>query len=212
MKKIKRGIKRVEFLLAVVAAILLIGSLLSQKFFDLSYWLVSLFVLAYVVVKIFDITRSSGTIFEDYASLGIIIVFGIIHFILGEKINSVIITVMVFVLIYSVGLIPWIDNILKSRKVMYFILSYAFFILMIVLLFAGLYSANSLEFTYLGEATELSFEDSLYFSVISYTTVGYGEFSPTGVNKLISSIQAIMGMILNIAFIGYILASKRFRG
>jgi signal transduction histidine kinase/DNA-binding response OmpR family regulator len=34
MRKNKRGVKRVEFMLAIVAAILLVGSLLSQKYFD----------------------------------------------------------------------------------------------------------------------------------------------------------------------------------
>ena len=63
MGKVKRGVKRVEFLLAVIAAILLVGSLLSQKYFNLPYQVVSFFVLAFVVVKIFDIVRSGGSIF-----------------------------------------------------------------------------------------------------------------------------------------------------
>ncbi|MFH1425457.1 MAG: potassium channel family protein [archaeon] len=203
--------KSAEFLLVVVIAVLLAGSLLSQQFLDLPYQIISFLIFAFIVLKVVDISKAKGTIFEDYFSLAVIIILGVVHFLLGERVNSIIIVVMVFVLVYSVGLVPWINDLLKSRRVSWFIGSYAFFAVMIVFLFAGIYFANNGDFFYLGVKTDLSFEDSLYFSAISFTTVGYGDIAPVGINRLVASIQAIFGMILNIVFIGYILASKRFR-
>lgn len=207
----KRGVKSVEFFLAIVIAIFLVISLLSQQLLNLPPQLTSFLIFAFIVVKLIDIVKSGGTIFEDYLSLALIILFGIINFFMTHQINTVMITVAVFILIYSVGLIPWINNIINSRRVTSFILSYAFFILMIIFLFAGAYSANASEFTAHNKQTTLDFEDALYFSSMTYTTVGYGDVSPTGMNKLIASIQAILGMVLNIAFVGYIFASSRFK-
>lgn len=207
----RRGVKSIEFFLAIVIAIFLVISLLSQQLLNLPPQLTSFLIFSFILVKLIDIVKSGGSIFEDYISLGLILMFGIINFFLSEQINSVLITVAVFILIYSVGMIPWINNIINSKRVTSFILSYGFFILMIIFLFAGAYSANSHDFEIYGKKTTISFEDALYFSTITFTTVGYGELTPTGYNKLISSIQAITGMVLNIAFVGYILASSRFR-
>jgi len=210
IKKRARGVKSIEFILSIIAAVLLITSLLFQTYFDFPTEVVSFLIFAFVFVKLYDIAKNGWTIFEDYISLLIIIIFGILHFFLGPNLNSIILVVMIFVLIYSVGLIPWIDDLIKSKRLTSFIASYVFFVMMITFLFAGAYHSNNDDFTYLGENTELSFEDSLYFSVISFTTVGYGEISPLGLNKLIASIQALLGMALNICFVGYLFASKRF--
>jgi hypothetical protein len=81
----------------------------------------------------------------------------------------------------------------------------------IIFLFAGTYSANSNLFVEFDKPANLDFIGSLYFSVVTFTTLGYGDISPLGINRLIVSIESIIGISLNIAFIGYILASKRFK-
>jgi len=44
---------------------------------------------------------------------------------------------------------------------------------------------------------------------MTFTTVGFGDISPQGINKGLSAIQSILALSINIAFIGYILSSKR---
>jgi len=38
--------------------------------------------------------------------------------------------------------------------------------------------------------------ESLYFSVITFTTVGYGDFSPCGLSKLVVMIEAFCGIFI----------------
>lgn len=45
-----------------------------------------------------------------------------------------------------------------------------------------------------------SLGDSLYFSTITFTTLGYGDFSPTGWLKVLSAIQAFSGVV-NMGFL-----------
>ena len=206
----KKGVERIELLLAITIGILLVASVLSTKIFIIPAEIVSILILSFVIVKVYQIIKNRGTVLEDYISVALIVLFGILYYILGTT-NALIVTVLIFLLAYSIGLIPFMNDILKSKKVTLFILSYAFFVLIIILLFAGAYSANSTEFTNYGNPTSLHFEDTIYFSIITFTTVGYGDIAPTGTNKLIASIQSLTGVILNIAFIGYVLASHRFR-
>ncbi len=210
MKK-RVSFQRAEFILAVIIAALLLGSLFSEQYLHAPPLFTTLLILAFVGLRIYDMRRIGGSIFEDYTALAIIVTFGIINLILREQINSIIIMVIVFVMIYSVGLIPWIDHLLKSKRVVVFIISYGFFVTMIILLFAGAYYANHTQFLYLSKPTTISFPDSLYYSAITFTTVGYGDFTPIRTNKFIAALEAMTAILLNIAFIGYILASQRFR-
>ncbi|MBN3038541.1 MAG: hypothetical protein JW869_03900 [Candidatus Omnitrophica bacterium] len=47
-----------------------------------------------------------------------------------------------------------------------------------------------------GQLFQPSFWESLYFSVITFTTVGYGDFTPLGLNKLVATIEAFSGLLI----------------
>ena len=50
------------------------------------------------------------------------------------------------------------------------------------------------------------FRDSLYWSIITYTTIGYGDISPvTSVGKLLAAIHGIMGVLTTGVIAGLIL-------
>ena len=65
--------------------------------------------------------------------------------------------------------------------------------LWIVLVFAVIYWKNGLVIS--GEYQKVLFTDALYFSVTTWTTLGYGDFSPTPDLRLITSIQALLGYV-----------------
>ena len=82
---------------------------------------------------------------------------------------------------------------------------------MVVFLFAGAYLSNETDFYQQFENKAITFEDALYFSTITVTTVGYGDILPLGVNRVLASIEALLGMVINVVLIGYILSSGRFK-
>jgi len=202
---------RAEFFLVVIIGILIISSLLSQQYFNLPFQYTSVLIFIFLIVKTIQIIRKGGTIFEDYIALGMLLIVWVLHFILGESLKPVVSVAIVILLLYSAGLIPWLKVIIRSKSISTFILSYAFLILVIIFLFSGIYFSNNTDFKEEGIPASLTFEESIYFSTITFTTVGYGDISPIGINRLISSIQAVTALIMNIAFIGYILSSKRFK-
>ena len=53
-----------------------------------------------------------------------------------------------------------------------------------------------------------TFAESLYFSIITFSTVGYGDLAPVGWGRLIATIEVLTGVLLTSLFIGKI-ASER---
>lgn len=50
--------------------------------------------------------------------------------------------------------------------------------------------------------TEVSYWSHLYYSVVTFTTLGYGDFSPQeGISRFVSAFQAVMGLILTSLFL-----------
>ena len=47
-----------------------------------------------------------------------------------------------------------------------------------------------------GGQTVAGFEDSLYFSVVTYTSLGLGDYFPTRALRLIAGVEALNGLIL----------------
>ncbi len=202
-----------EFIVSLIIGFLLLLSLIFEQALDLfpSYIFLTLLVIL-LLIKVSHVVSKGGTIFEDYGSIFMIALLAFLRFItIDSKINTAIIVVSVIIIFYSIGLIPTVDKIYESQNISSFITSYIIFMLVIIFLFAGTYSIKNSSFTIYGTPTTISFKDSFYFSTMTYTTVGYGDIVPTGLNKTISSIEAIAGIALNIGFIGYILASKRFK-
>lgn len=73
--------------------------------------------------------------------------------------------------------------------------------LAIIILFGFIYwlNTNLISSNSIGNKT-FGFGDSFYFSTITFTTLGYGDFSPLGWLKILSSIEAFLG-VLNMGFL-----------
>lgn len=64
-------------------------------------------------------------------------------------------------------------------------------------------------YLYEGDAlVKIDFFDSLYFSVITFTTVGYGHFAPSGWLKAISMLESLAGILITPLFL--VALTRRF--
>ena len=204
--------QKTEFTLVIITSLLLLTSIISQTP-QLIISVTSLIILAFISFKVYNMIKSSSAIFEDYATLLITVTFWAIYLTLGSTLHpATIIAFTIFFIIYGITSILWARDLFELKNIMLFLTSYAAFITLIIFLFAGAYHANnSLFHTFSNDQQSLTFPESLYFSTMTFTTVGYGDISPLGINKLIASVQSIIAIVLNIGFMGYILASRRFK-
>ena len=53
---------------------------------------------------------------------------------------------------------------------------------------------------------------SLYFSIVTFTTLGYGDFQPIPQLRLVASIEALLGYIYLATAIGCVIPRKKSRG
>lgn len=69
--------------------------------------------------------------------------------------------------------------------------------LFVILLFSLLYWLLDVPFNHGEKISQLCFSDSLYFSVVTITTLGYGDINPhEGVGKLLTGSEALSGILI----------------
>lgn len=72
--------------------------------------------------------------------------------------------------------------------------------------FAAIYAHMEKPFTQKTEAgTEERISDSLHFSFVTQATVGYGDLTPVGNARVLASVQALCGIVLNAVALGILL-------
>ncbi len=202
--------KGFELLLAVIIGLVLIGSLTSEKYIDIPNYIVPLLVILFISMKAIHIVKQGGSLLEDYLTLAVMLLFIILYVVLKGNLNPILVTSFIVILGYSTGLMFWIKTKFSTNKIAHFIFSYVSTIFMIIFLFAGAYISNSEDFIVEGEKKNINFEEALYFSTITVTTVGYGDIIPTSkVNRFLSASEAFIGMTINVALLGYILSSSK---
>ncbi len=71
--------------------------------------------------------------------------------------------------------------------------SFVFYTVFSLLVFAIIYWKSGLISS--NQLVKISFFDAIYFSITTWTTLGYGDFSPPEHLRLITSVQAILGYL-----------------
>ena len=74
-----------------------------------------------------------------------------------------------------------------------------FFIIFFIFLFSFLYCFGYINYN--GNFITPHFLNSLYLSIITFTTVGYGDIVPIGINKFFASLEAFLGVSIMPIFI-----------
>jgi voltage-gated potassium channel len=162
----------------------------EQRLFAALVWLVP---IAFVGAAVFLLSRVAGTIADtDLVLIGTMTVIGLIVLAVSRD---------VAIFLVDAGLL---FEEFFSRIARLVIPAFAFltFYSLIVILFASAYRILS-HYTgeqhfYVGNAPRaLSFSESIYFSIVSITTVGYGDIVPqSSIARLLASIEVVCGFML----------------
>ena len=82
----------------------------------------------------------------------------------------------------------------EDRHFSYFIVTVVTSFIAVVFLFANIYEViGTVSITGTNQYIT-GLWDHVYFSVVTFTTLGYGEYTPQGYAKIATSIQAILGL------------------
>ncbi len=198
-----------EITICMIIAILSIIHLVTWEDSKSLDFLIPILTLLLLGVKIKHIIKEKGTVLEDYALILVMVIFLVMYLVLKGNLNATLTIIFVFILFYSAGLMIWLKSRIVSKKITHFIVSYVTTVILTVLLFAGAYTSGTGHFLESGVQKELKFREALYFSAVTFTTVGYGDISPLGVNRAFAAIEALLGITINTALIGYVLASGK---
>ena len=199
MKKTKRAHEhihhpsKIEFVLAILIVGALIISLITRQFVYYPRYFTLFLIVLFLIIKIHHIWKEGGTLLEDYTTIGTVILFLVLFAILRENINTLLTTIFIFILIYSTGLMLWIKKTFESKKIVHFLISYVTTVIFVIFLFAGAFTSGNGWFIENGTVKQLSFNEALYVSVITFTTVGFGDISPLGINRLFAALESLLG-------------------
>jgi hypothetical protein len=70
-------------------------------------------------------------------------------------------------------------------------------VLLLLCAFAGLYAQYGLaDTTGGGEKITYQYTDALYYSVVTFTTLGYGDIQPRGMSRILACIETFVGYIV----------------
>ncbi len=72
-------------------------------------------------------------------------------------------------------------------------------LIVLILLFAlfyyfGISAGNGISYAYSSEGNKISFMDCVYFSIVTFTTLGFGDFYPNGNSRIVVIIEVILGL------------------
>jgi voltage-gated potassium channel len=103
----------------------------------------------------------------------------------------------------------------RSARILVPAFAFLTFYSLIVVIFAALYRvldrlAAVPQFAVQGVAKELSFTESLYFSLVTLATVGYGDIIPaTNLMRMLAGFEVVCGVLLLLFGVNEIIAHAR---
>lgn len=153
-------------------------------------WLIPVFAIGAVTFGVPDLTLSPAGL--DALFVGAMLAIGAIVFAVSPGVSAFLI---------DTGLLfeEFFGRISQLAAAAFAFLT---FYSVIVIVFAGLYRvldklSGTPHFNIHGVARDISYAESLYFSIVTMATVGYGDITPaTDLARLIASVEVVMGVLL----------------
>lgn len=60
-----------------------------------------------------------------------------------------------------------------------------------------------------GEAVKISIYDSIYFSVVTISSLGYGDFKPVGIGRIVAGIEVLYGLVMLALFVAKLAGNRQ---
>jgi voltage-gated potassium channel Kch len=143
----------------------------------------------------------SREIFKRVLVLSLIVLLSSIVHRFFASINEDIFGAVLFITLFSMGATLYYFSLFRKKnlKSAEYLLSVLFILALTIVMFAIIY-AEPIEdskdyFIELGNPTNLSFPDALYFSITTITTLGYGDIVPFGVFRYFACVEVLMGVM-----------------
>ncbi len=109
-----------------------------------------------------------------------------------ENIFLCVLAVITALLMSSMALFPYMDKRIGNTKLLVSLLIQAS---SLIVLFAGIYRGYGLLGSSVPEKGFIEGSTSLYFSIVTWTTLGYGDYQPKTGIQLIATFQSALGYI-----------------
>tara|TARA_R110002167_G_scaffold64980_6_gene183767 strand:+ start:2652 stop:3134 length:483 start_codon:yes stop_codon:yes gene_type:complete len=138
--------------------------------------------------------------FFQYLSAPVVIVSLLAYLFLGSEYSWDFYLMSVYALCYPAYSVVW--KILKdfNNDMKLFVYDLILTLPIALLIFANLYKINGiLDPDHLISKAPL---EMIYFSIVTWTTLGYGDFQPTEASRILAAAEALLGYIYNALFLG----------
>lgn len=153
-------------------------------------WLIPVFAVGALTFLVPDMALSPGGI--DMAFVGAMLAIAVVVFAVSPGVSAFLI---------DTGLLfeEFFDRISQLAAAAFAFLT---FYSVIVIVFAGIYRildklGAASHFSVHGAVRDITYTESLYFSIVTMATVGYGDITPvTDIARLVAAIEVVMGVLL----------------
>ena len=93
-----------------------------------------------------------------------------------------------------------------SDRTMYGLFAYIGMLMLTVIYFALIYMIFGLQGSSISDGQKPSFSQAIYFSIVTWTTLGYGDLTPTEASMPWAMIEVLLGYIFMAMLVGKIIA------
>jgi hypothetical protein len=176
-------------------------------------------VVLFTALTIFQITQIKTEGKEVYAEhlifLLIFVVYSILSLALSFRnmelvspLNLVFLILLFVCFLYLTAMVIWSKILINNnRNPLFLISAYVALTFIIITIFVGLYAGIG-DLGYNGQVlskANITNMDYYYFSMITFTGVGYGDYYPVGASRVVAMIESYLGMLFNVVIIGVIM-------
>lgn len=138
-------------------------------------------------------------------ALPFILLFGLIYLLYDQGLVSDVMAVTLSLLLLIVALVAGFLRYSSLKSVSLVILvCIPFFVFLFALVYAELGIISS-------SGAPVSEMDYLYFSIVTFTTLGYGDFQPTEAARLFAAVEALLGYVILGVFVSVLIIMNQRR-